>query len=218
MFNTDQLTVPAVKLAAHNGLSWEIISDWPAFQSYCGTELYKQVIDVENAQLLSGDGIGESMTGFYNTSGVLTHDAAADTGTSESAWDSLEKSIATLRTGPALAVANLLVLHPDTWSAVRRVKDSMNRFMVAADPSGDQVNEAWGIPVLSTTANPPGKGLLLDTSKFGYVAVREALSMRIGYSGTDFTDNVLRTIAEERLVLCVTRAAAVLAISNLPVS
>ena len=218
MFNVDTLTAPAVKLAAHNGLSWEIINDWPAFQTYCGTELYKQVTDVENAQLLSGDGSGDNMTGFYNTPGVPTHDASTDTGTGITVWDSLEKSIATLRTGPALAAANLLVLHPATWSAIRRVKDAYGRFMVSADPSSDEVNQAWGVPVLSTTATPPGKGLLLDTSKLGYVAVREPLSMRIGYSGTDFTQDILRTVAEERLVLCVTRPPAVLAISNLPTS
>jgi len=89
---------------------------------------------------------------------------------------------------------------------------------VAPDPSTDQVGQAWGVDVLSTTMNPAGKGLLLDTTKLGYVAVRESLSMRIGYSGTDFTQNILRTVAEERLVLCVTRPSAVLAISNLPLS
>ena len=72
------------------------------------------------------------------------------------------------------------------------------------------------MPVLSTTACPAGKGLLLDTTKCGYVDVREPLSMRLGFSGTDFVENVIRTIAEERLVLCVTRPAAVLAVSNLP--
>jgi hypothetical protein len=90
------------------------------------------------------------------------------------------------------------------------VKDSLSRFMVAADPSSDQVNQAWGIAVLSTTANPPGKGLILDTSKVGYIAAREALSMRIGYTDDDFTRNIVRTVAEQRLVLCVTRPAAVL--------
>jgi HK97 family phage major capsid protein len=49
VFNTDALTAHAVKLAAHNGLSWEIVNDWPSFQSHCGSELYKQIIDVENA-------------------------------------------------------------------------------------------------------------------------------------------------------------------------
>jgi hypothetical protein len=65
---------------------------------------------------------------------------------------------------------------------------------------------------------PIGKALLLDTSKLGYVAIRESLSMRIGYSSDDFTRNILRTVAEERLVLCVTRQPAVLLISNLPTS
>ena len=60
-----------------------------------------------------------------------------------------------------------------------------------------------------------GKGLLLDTDLLGYVTVRESLSMRVGYSGTDFTQNILRFVGEERLVLCVTRPSAVLAISNL---
>jgi hypothetical protein len=72
--------------------------------------------------------------------------------------------------------------------------------------------------VLQTTQQLPGVGLLIDTEKFGYVAVRENLSMRVGYSGTDFAQNILRTVAEERLVLCVTRPPAVLAISNLPTS
>jgi hypothetical protein len=72
--------------------------------------------------------------------------------------------------------------------------------------------------VLSTTANPVGRGLLLDMSKVGYVAVQEALSMRIGFTYDDFTRNIVRTVAEERLVLCVTRQAAARAISSLPLS
>jgi hypothetical protein len=73
-----------------------------------------------------------------------------------------------------------------------------------------------GCPSAKHHRLPAGKGLLLDSSKAGYVVVREPLSMRLGFSGTDFVDNIVRTVAEERLVLCVTRPAAVLAISNLP--
>jgi HK97 family phage major capsid protein len=231
VFNTDELTATAVKIAANNGLSWEIIQDWPAFQSYAGTELYKQIIDIENLELIQGDltlaGSPPTepypgMTGFLATSGILTYDASADTGgtgsTLLSALDSVEKSIAALRVGAALAVPDLFVLHPNTWSALRRIKDGFGHFMVQPDPTSDQASELWGIPVLQTTQQLPGTGLLIDTQKFGYVAVREALSMRIGYTGTDFTQNILRTVAEERLVLCVTRPPAILAISNLPTS
>jgi hypothetical protein len=96
------------------------------------------------------------------------------------------------------------------------LKDNYGWYLVAPDPSGDQVNTAWGIEVLTTTQNPPGQGLLIDTTKFGRVAVREPLGLFIGYSNNDFTRNLLRWAAEERLVLTVERPAAVLAIKSLP--
>jgi HK97 family phage major capsid protein len=212
----DKLVAPAVKLAAHLALSREIIEDWDAFHQYATAELYRQVIDVENAELLAGDGTGTDMTGFYNTPGILTHDCAADSGTGETVWDSLEKAIAELRSGAALAEPNLAIFHPDDWSTARRVKDAYGRYLVSPDPSDDQVNEAWGVPVLVTTQNPQGQGLLVDTRKFGQVAVRSPLGMVVGYSQDDLVRNLLRFVAEERLVLTVTRPAAVLKIFHLP--
>ena len=50
----------------------------------------------------------------------------------------------------------------------------------------------------------------------GEQRVREQLAMRVGYAGTDFTQNILRFVGEERLTLCVTRPSAVCAITNLP--
>jgi HK97 family phage major capsid protein len=215
VFVTDALTEPAIKIAGNVGVSYEIVSDFESFQQYCGAELFRRVIDVENQQLLSGTGAG-NITGFYSTSGILTHDCSTDTGTGVTAWDSLLVAIAALRTGPALAVADLLVLHPTDWQKIRQIKDGMNRFLVANDPSVDDVNSAWGIPVLETIWNPVGKGLLIDLTKFGYCGIREPLAMRIGYSNDDLTRNILRFVGEERLTLCVTRPSAVLALSNLP--
>jgi HK97 family phage major capsid protein len=164
----------------------------------------------------------DGLVGFLATPSILTYDASTDTGGSGSslltAFDAIEKSIAKLRTGPALATPDIFVLSPTTWSAIRRVKDSYGRFMAQPDPTEDQANEVFGIPVLQTTQIPDGTGLMIDSSKAGYVAVREPLSMRLGYSGTDFTQNILRTVCEERLVLAVTRPPAVLSISGLPTS
>jgi hypothetical protein len=61
-----------------------------------------------------------------------------------------------------------------------------------------------------------GDGILIDTTLVGRVAVREALAVRIGYSGTDFTDNIVRTVVEERLNLAVERPAAICYITGLP--
>ena len=51
---------------------------------------------------------------------------------------------------------------------------------------------------------------------FGRVGVRESLVLRVGYSGTDFTDNVVRQVCEDRLNLAVERPAAICWIKNLP--
>ena len=76
----------------------------------------------------------------------------------------------------------------------------------------------WGIPVLTTIACQLGQGLLIDTTKFGKVVVREALSMRTGYDAGDAIANLVRLIVEERFNLAVERPTAILAISNLPYS
>lgn len=74
------------------------------------------------------------------------------------------------------------------------------------------------MPVLPTPQIAAGKGLLLDTNKFGVVVVREAVSLRTGTSDDDFLRNQIRWISEECLELAVERPPAVLAISGLPTS
>jgi HK97 family phage major capsid protein len=211
----DKLVLSAVKLSAHLALSREIYTDWDAFSQYALSELQRQVIDVENAELLAGDGTGTDMLGFYTTPGILTHDASADA-SPETVWDSIEKSIAQLRSGPALAEPDLAIFHPDDWSSIRRIKDAYQRYLVSPDPSRDEVNQCWGIPVLTTVQNPIGQGLLIDTSKFGRVAIRQPLAMFTGFANDDLIRNLYRWVAETRLVLCVERPAAVCSITKLP--
>jgi hypothetical protein len=212
---TQQLTLPAAKLAASMTLSREILDDWSQFTQYATVELYKIVVDEENLQILTGDGSGSDMLGFYNVTGVLSYNAAGDTAP-DTTLDSIEKAIQQMRSGSALAEPDLAIFSPEDWSTIRRIKDGYQRFMLAPDPSNDEVNTLWGIPVLVTTQNPVGRGLLIDTRKFGQVAIRSPLGMFLGYSQDDFQRNLLRYNAEERLVLTVTRPAAVLEIINLP--
>jgi hypothetical protein len=40
--------------------------------------------------------------------------------------------------------------------------------------------------------------------------------LRIGYSGTDFTDNIIRFVAEERLTQTIERPQAICKITGLP--
>lgn len=216
-FNTDKILLPMLKLAAHIGTSWESLQDFDSWQQYTTGELARQIYDVENAQLLLGPGTGGNLTGFTSVSGILTHVAGQGT-TPITPLDDIELAIAQMRTGAALAEPRIAVFHPSTWSAIRRQKDQLGRYLTSPDPTADEANSVWGVPVLTTTQFTAGDGLLVDTARFGRVYWRDGLSLLMGYSGDDFTSNIIRFVGEERFNLAVERPAAVLHITGLPVA
>jgi hypothetical protein len=216
---TDSKVATARTIAAHVGISWQAYSgDFPAFVTSVQTELLRCVCDEENAQLYGGTGEANGqVNGLTTNPNVLTFDASTVT-TTPGPWDALEHAIETLRSGPALAEPDLILMHPSTWSAVRRQVNTYGSYYVAADPSSEEVNQAWGIDVLVSTAFTAGTAVLLDTSIYGRVVVREPLITRIGYSGTDFTSNVVRYLGEERITQTIERPQAICVVSKLPIA
>ena len=212
----------ALKLACHAGVSWENIQDYEAFTTAVQQELLKRVIDVENQQLVYGTGGTTQLSGMTTTTGILTFAATGTTLTPQpNNFDDIAGAIAALRTGPALAEPDLLLLNPNTWASIRTQKAAgTGAYFVSPDPSEDQVEQVWGVEVLQSTEITAGDGILLDTQLMGKVAVREPLIMRVGYgvvSGQDdFLSNILSWIAEERLNLAVERPAAICHITGLP--
>jgi len=218
----DQKVATARKIACHVGISYEAFGgggatgDYPAFVSAVQAELLRTVVDTENAQLYAGTGEGNNqVNGLLSSPNILTF-AATGSGTNAQHWTDLLGAISTLRTGPALAEPDLLLLHPNTWQALRAEQDLYGRFYVAADPSTDQVEQAWGVPVLQSVAFTAGVGVLFDTSLYGRAVIREPLVTRIGYSGTDFTQNIIRFVSEERLTQTIERPQAICKITGLP--
>ena len=212
IYNLDRQTATVQKIASHVAASWEALNDFASFEGYVSSELFRQVIDVENNELLNGAGAGH-IVGLLATPNVLPYSV----GVSETALDALEAAIATMRVGPALAVCDVIVLHPATWSEIRRSKDLQDRYLVTANPLADTASTAWGVPVVQTTTIARGVGLLLDSTKFGRVHIlRQPLSLQVGYAEDDLIRNLTRFICEERIALAVERPPAVLIVDGLP--
>ena len=112
VFGTDKDVIKAIKVAAHNATSYEVMNDFPAFTSYVQSELIRQVIEVENSCLINGDGTG-AIVGFLATDNILNYEAGTFGGGTETSLDSIELAIALMRTGTAKAEPDLLVLTPD---------------------------------------------------------------------------------------------------------
>jgi HK97 family phage major capsid protein len=219
--NLDHVDLVMRKLACHSAESWEVLQDLDVFTRYLQQELPRRLIEMETHFLLYGRGDSfNELLGFWSTPNVLLHDCtpSAMAASATAYLDDIEESIEQLRSGPSLAEPNLFVTSPSTWSAIRRIKDDLHRFILSPDPSQDEVNSIWGVPVLVTTKAVPGDGFLIDTSKFGRAIIREGLSVRQGTDSDDFTKNLLRWVWEERLNLAVERPSAVLLLSALPVT
>jgi hypothetical protein len=72
--------------------------------------------------------------------------------------------------------------------------------------------------MLVTTQPTPGVEVLLGSIKFGRMAVREPLSVRVGLANDDLVRNIYRWVCEQRLALAVERPSAILSITKLPVA
>jgi HK97 family phage major capsid protein len=215
VMNYVQQTAVLQKIAGHVGVSYEIIDDFSNFLQYTQTELYREIIDAENVNLISGPGGAGQVDGFLSTSGTLTH-VAGQASTGFTPLDDVEIAIAQLRAGPALADPDLFIVHPDSWSNMRRTKDTLGRYLLSADPALGEANSLWGVSVLQTTQITPGTGILLDSSKFGRAIVRGPIVVFIGFANDDFTRNIRRFVSEERVQLAVNRPSAVNVITGLP--
>lgn len=206
-----QTILTARKIAVHSALPDEILQDFEAFAQYLQVELQRQITDVENAQILNGDGTGENLTGILATSGLLTRAVASDT-----TLDAMDQAINDLRVGPSYCEPTLIVLNPSDFSKIRRSKDSQGRYLLNADPSAEEAKNIWGVPVLTTTTMAAGTGLVGNFELGAQAFIRKGLELTVSnQSGTDFTSNLTRWLAEERLTVGVARPSAFVKVTGL---
>jgi len=215
VLNTNTLVATARKIAAHTACTTESLADFPSFQQYMTHELTRQIIDVENQQLLLGDGTGTNLLGLLNTTGIITR--AVNPGPpAEVAIETIEEAKTDIRVGASFAEANITVMHPLTWSKLRRTKDGQGRYLVDADPTKAEGNSLWGLEVVVTTVMPVGTALVAATDTAAVIYERMGISlMASAQSGTDFTSNLVRFVAEERLALAVTRPSGLCKVTGL---
>lgn len=201
----------ARKIAVVSGVVDELLEDYAAFAQYIQLELRRIIVDEENAQILSGSGTGDDLLGLLLTSGILTRAKGTDTG-----LDALEQAMTDLRTGPSFTAADAVVLNPTTWSSLRRTKDTQGRYILNPDPSAEEANTLWGVPVLPTTTMPAGTGIVANLGIAATAFIRRGLSVDSTQNNTDdFQRNRTQFRAEERLTLGVQRPSAICKVTGL---
>lgn len=216
-FAVDTVTGTVRKIAAQTAVEDETLADFEGFAGYVSAEMTRQYIDVENGQLLTGDGTGTNILGLLNETGILNRDYTADhtADASGTGLDTLERAITDLRVGSAFATADLVVMHPTTWSALRRTKNSQGNYLLG-DPSEMGPANLWSIPVITTTSIPVGTALVAQMSLAGEARIRQGVTIEsTPYNADDWTHNLTRFRIEARIGLAVVRPAAISKVVNL---
>lgn len=197
------IQTPVRTLAHWFKASTQVLSDIPLLQSYIDTRSRYGLKDVEDQQLLAGDGTGQNLLG------IVPQATAFDVGLLE--VDDTE--IDTIRRGKlqvriAKYEASAIVLNPADWARIETLKDANGRYLIG-DPTGERPQRLWNLPVVDSDAIAEGTWLIGAFDRAAQVFDREDANVQVSTEdGDNFTKNMVTIRAEERLALAVHRPEA----------
>lgn len=215
--NFTQTTETFKKIANYLKIVDEMMEDVSFVQSQVSGRLVYFVQQTEEAQLLSGSGVGANMTGLLNRTGLT---AAQPKGT-DTNLDAIFKEITKIR-ATAFVDPSAIVLHPTDWQLLRLAKDGQGQYYAGGPftgaygnvgAAGDRGNLAsgqllWGLPVVVTTAITAGTALVGAFDTCAQVFRKGGITVEMTNTDQDdFIKNLVTIRAEERLALAVYRPA-----------
>jgi HK97 family phage major capsid protein len=195
----DIVTTSVTTLAHWVQATRQILDDVPMLQSYINGRLIYGLKYVEDNQILNGAGTGTDLNGIYTQATAST--ANLGVVASPTKLDVLRYAI--LQASLANLPASGIVLHPTDWAGIETTKDSAGGYVIG-DPAGIIQQRMWGLPVVDTQAMTVGKFL---TGAFqGGAQLFDRMDARVEIStedSTNFRQNLVTILAEERLALAV---------------
>lgn len=184
-----------------------VLQDGPSLATFVQQEMVAGLHQAVETQIVSGDGLGENLTGLANTSGIQTQ--AYSTSPVLTARAAVTK-VEVLGFAPAW-----YVLNPLDWERVETATLGGGQYVLNAEGSrsGVPVDSAarrlWGVGVTVSTAVPSGTGYLLSNGAVQLVtngSIETEMSSNVGDS---FARNQVVLRVEGRFDLAVTRPLGV---------
>lgn len=183
--------VPATKRA---------LADVAQLEGLINDELAADLAEVEENEMLSGDGTGEHLAGILHTSGTQAQSFSTDI------FETTRKAITKART-VGRVVPNAIGFNPTDQETIDLARDGNDRFF-GAGPFAFGPRTLWGYPTFESEAIPAGTAIVADWTK-AVLWDREQASVTMTDSHADFfTRNLVAILAEERVAFAVTRPTA----------
>jgi len=198
--------ITAVSTIAHMfKASKQILDDMSQLQSLIESEMTIGLKQVEEAQILTGDGTGVNLKGILPQASA--YEAPITLPAAATAIDTLR--LAMLQSQLARLPATGHVLHYSDWAGIELAKDTLGRYIIG-DPQGSAAPRLWGLPVVATESSALLGKFLTGAFKAGaQIFDREEANILISTENADdFEKNMISIRCEERLALAVYRPEA----------
>ena len=195
-FTFEMVTTEVKKIAHYIKASDEILEDAPALRSYIDAQLIDGLREVEDAQILKGDGTGQNLLGLYTVATAFNRAQAGDT-----LLDTLLRAKTQLRLVRRTATG--IILNPEDWETIQLLKGSDNHYIWASVPDGN-AQRVWALPVRDSTRLAAGEWLVGDFRRGAQIFDRlQATITLANQNEDDFIKNMVTILAEERLALAI---------------
>lgn len=198
------VTETVKKIATFVKASTEVMSDLPQLRSIIDIRLRYMLALREEAQLLMGSGVGNNLTGLY----TLATPFAAPAGSTAPTTSIDKLRLALLQAELAEYPADGIVLNPIDWTNIEILKDTQGRYLIG-NPQGTLSPTLWNRPVVSTQSMTQNQFLVGAFGMGAQIFDREDANVVIATENeSDFVENLVTILIEERLALAIYRNEA----------
>lgn len=204
-------------VAGLSKVSKQLFTDFDDVASFMPRELSNWIIQGENYQLLQGNGalisgstVDYNQTGLFSLTNTLTRQYDSTGG--DTVIDTILEAVTDIREGAAYADADLVLLNPADWLAMRKLKTTFNSYVLNPnDPSQlGGIDNIFGYRVAVSTEVPAGHAAVLDSKIAATVFRRWGLEIMANpYADSAFEYNQIHYRAETRFAFGVVYPAAI---------
>lgn len=199
--DTTLQTANLITIANHISASNQVLSDVPMLQTYLTNLLRHAVLlQLEQQVINGGSGMITSLVEAAGGAATVTSTAAADK------IGEVAVQLQSLGWQP-----NVLLIHPEDLFAIQaeRATGGGDGQYVAGGWANPATGRIWGaLQPVATPVLAKGSALVFDASQT-VIFDREVISLRLGFVGTQFTQNLVTLLIEGRFGFAVFSSSAV---------